>query len=99
MNEIRDESEYPYISECKFCYNGMVRFWLCPNCSSLVGLCDECELIWIDIKGLYENNDKESDGAFPSCPKCKANLADGHFASEKEIDYFGLKKFIKGFSS
>ena len=41
--------EIPYICECGFCEEGLLRFRSCPECEAICAVCDECELVWEDI--------------------------------------------------
>jgi len=85
----------PYVGACPFCGNGILRYWTCKNCSSLLVICNECDLIWKDAAAAAEH--READGTFPDCPNCPATLADGHESSDEEIAANGLDETIAGY--
>jgi hypothetical protein len=85
-----------YFAQCPFCGNGLLRPWTCATCSSVIALCDECELAWADPALIVGNAGTPADGAYPECVVCGGNLAEGRSASAVEIDRAGLRKFIEG---
>ena len=62
--------EAPYISNCGFCEQGMLRFMRCPHCDTVCAVCDECELIWKDIAAVHNQPKSKSSSSFPNCPAC-----------------------------
>ena len=58
--------ERPYIDNCTFCGNGLLRFYRCGSRDKIVALCDECELMWEDIVELSRDPNLSSDSCFPS---------------------------------
>ena len=39
------QQESPYIAQCSFCREGLLRFMRCRQCDAVVAICDQCELI------------------------------------------------------
>ncbi len=64
--------ELPYIGECGFCEQGLLRFRSCPECETICAVCDECELIWSDIAEVSEDPSAKAASAYPKCPACGA---------------------------
>jgi len=67
--------ESPYVNQCKFCGDGLLRLYRCDGCAAIVAMCDECELIWRDVAVISRQADQPSDGAFPACPACGEHQA------------------------
>lgn len=62
--------EMPYITQCSYCKQGLVRFMRCRECDAVIAVCDECELMWRNIASVHSNPRCPSSGSFPSCPAC-----------------------------
>ena len=92
---MRDE-EKPYIGECSFCGNGLLRFYRCHTCDRIVALCDECELMWENIEQVSRDPELPSDSAYPQCPACGDGQATWSIASVEDIEDAGLEKCLAG---
>lgn len=88
--------ERPYIEQCSFCGNGLLRFYRCSNCDDVVALCDECELMWIDIESLAADQNLPADTSYPQCPSC--GLEDSEFTkvTAEELEELKLDRFSAG---
>ena len=64
--------ETPYICECDFCEQGLLRFRSCPECEAICAVCDECELVWEDIAEVSDDPSVKAACAYPRCPVCGA---------------------------
>lgn len=85
---------------CPFCGQGLLRFWKCANCASIILLCDECELVWRDLDEVAEFGDPSHHQAtYPECPNCLNPLVDGHRATDAEIAVAGLGSQVAGRAS
>jgi hypothetical protein len=93
------ESERPYICECGFCGDGLIRFFRCSECDHVVGLCDECELMWEDIERLSHDPNLSADSSFPVCPSCGYPRAKWSRPTVEELEELDLDEFISGESS
>ena len=60
----------PYVAQCGFCEQGLLRPMRCRSCQAIVAVCDECELIWDDLRAVHDNPKAPSAGAQPNCPVC-----------------------------
>ena len=65
-------NEMPYICECGFCEQGLLRFRSCPECEAVCAICDECELVWEDVSEVSDDPTIKASCAFPRCPACNA---------------------------
>ena len=88
--------EKPYISSCSFCQNGLLRFYRCGTCHAVVVLCDECELMWEDVKQVSDDPNQSSDSCYPRCPACGDPTAAWSTASSDEIEDHGLRQYKRG---
>ena len=88
--------ERPYIESCGFCGDGLLRFYRCETCDDVVVLCDECELMWIDIEGLAADQNLPSDTSFPQCPSCGEIEAEFKKVSMQELEELKLDQFSAG---
>ena len=66
MNQV----EYPYICQCGFCEQGLLRPMRCKSCQAIVAICDECELTWQDMEAVSRDPATASSSSFPACPAC-----------------------------
>ena len=89
----------PCVTDCTFCGQGLLRFMTCRNCHSIFAVCDECELLWSDIKQVFNNPDVKSDSNYSgTCPFCKAAANNSYFTTNEEISSKGLDHFISGYA-
>ncbi len=86
----------PYIETCTFCGNGLLRFYRCSNCDEIVAVCDECELMWCDIEGVYRDPNLSSDSSWPQCPSCGMPEAEYEKVTARELEERDLHKFSSG---
>ena len=92
------QEEYPYISECSVCGNGLLRLYQCDSCECVVAMCDECELIWIDVETVHKTPDSPSDGAFPLCPNCETTPESWCMLGSGDAADHDLDTFVAGTS-
>ena len=85
--------ERPYIDSCSFCGDGLLRFLRCKNCETVVVLCDECELMWSDVKAVSEDANLSSDSGYPRCPHCGHDEAEFDWLSMEDLKDHKLEKF------
>jgi len=92
--------DLPYIAFCKYCAeNGLVRFWRCNSCGTVLGVCDECESGWKNIEALFKDNELDSEFVVTEkCPICGNDTCDGKFMISKDVEELHLGDFIKGVS-
>ena len=88
--------ERPFIGSCSFCGDGLIRFYRCTTCDEVVALCDECELMWVDIESLAEDQNLSSDTSFPQSPSCGQADATFENATTQELEDLKLDKFSAG---
>lgn len=88
--------ERPFIESCTFCGNGLLRFHRCKTCDEIVALCDECELMWVDIEQLAEDQNLSSDTSFPQCPSCGEAEAEFENVTLQELEDSKLDRFSAG---
>ncbi len=80
----------PYLGECGFCGNGLLRFWLCEEHDETIALCDECELYWTDPRAVKSDPNHPSSGAYPALE------GNWRAATIDEISDRGLAELIEG---
>ena len=86
-----------YICECPVCGDGLVRFWLYRD--EVVGLCDECELVWNDVRALAdEPSTTGATGSFPDGPDGGGSEEDWQAARHRDVERAGLDGVIAGYS-
>lgn len=83
----------PYIDCCSFCGNGLLRFLRCKTCDQVVVLCDECELMWSDVKAVSEDANLSSDSGYPRCPYCGEPDAKFDWLSSGDLKDLDLDKY------
>jgi len=88
--------EQPYIVQCSFCENGLLRFMRCVACNEVSAVCDECELIWTDIEEVQRDPNSRSSGAFPACPACESKDPNWVSLDTDDIESAGLGGLIAG---
>ena len=94
--------DLPYIVDCGFCEQGLLRFARCRACGAIVAMCDECELVWTDIAAVQANPSMKSTGAFPACPRCAdpdtvsadKTAADWTQLDRSEVERAGLTRYM-----
>lgn len=92
------KTHQPYIAECSFCGDGLLRFFRCSECDGFAAVCDECELMWSDIAAVGEDHEIESDSTYPVCPHCEAEKPDWESPDPDAITHAGLDDSIAGTS-
>ncbi|MGI9243909.1 MAG: hypothetical protein ACR2RV_24140 [Verrucomicrobiales bacterium] len=85
-----------YICECRVCGNGLVRFWKFRD--GVVGLCDECELMWNDVAALSSKPGHRADGSFPAGPGRDGGEAEWKPATRRDVERAELDGSIEGYS-
>ena len=90
------DEERPYIESCGFCGNGLLRFYRCRTCDTIVALCDECELMWHDIALVSQDPNLSSDTSYPQCPSCGEAEAEFANVSMQELEDAELAQFSAG---
>ncbi|MEM9478551.1 MAG: hypothetical protein AAGA58_02695 [Verrucomicrobiota bacterium] len=95
MSEINHESPAePFIGTCAFCEQGKLRLWVAGR--KPVALCDECELFWEDIPGVFADPQIPSSGSFPEGSDGADSPQDWRAAAQDEIDGLELSQFVIG---
>lgn len=82
-----------YITQCGFCQQGHLRFMRCHSCTTVMAVCDECELIWLDISAVQANPRTPAAAAFPSCPACHSKQPYWSRLSRTEIERTSLSRY------
>jgi hypothetical protein len=91
-----NREKFPYITECGFCENGLLRFMRCVQCEAVSAVCDECELIWSDVEAVSADPSCPSSSAYPACPVCGARDAAWTKLEQQEAEEANLGPFIAG---
>ena len=86
--------ESPYVNQCAFCGDGLLRLYRCTGCKTIVAMCDECELIWCDIAEISLKANRPSDGAFPACPVCQPQQVRWVKLDRREIGEANLDAYL-----
>ncbi len=84
----------PYIRQCSFCGDGLLRLYRCQRCDAVAAICDECELIWKDVEDASRDPQRSSDAAFPACPACGTKRAKWSRLSLPQIRSAGLEDYL-----
>ena len=63
---MKHQDKLPHIARCGFCEQGLLRFMRCHSCTTVVAVCDECELVWLDIAAV---KDDPEDAVLVSVPQ------------------------------
>ncbi len=92
----RPQMRKAYICECRVCGNGLVRFWNYRD--NVVGLCDECELVWGDVAVLANKPTTKAGGSFPGGPDRKGAEDDWKRATRRDVERADLDEFVAGYS-
>lgn len=85
-----------YLCECRVCGNGLVRYFLYKG--EVVGLCDECELVWSDAHRLSAKPATKAAGSFPGGPDRKGRESDWKRATWRDVDRAELAGTVAGYS-
>jgi hypothetical protein len=85
-----------FLCECPVCGNGLIRFWNFR--SEIVGLCDECELVWLDPKALMAKPRGKADGSFPGVADKMGLEADWKHATRRDVERAHLDEMVAGYS-
>jgi hypothetical protein len=85
-----------YLARCEFCEQGLLRFMRCDRCHAVVGVCDECELAWSDVRAVHSDPKLKSSSAFPHCPACGATDGITTRLNRSQILRAGLQDCIRG---
>jgi hypothetical protein len=89
-----NEQNRPFIAHCGFCDQGLLRFMRCHSCTTVVAVCDECELVWLDILAVKKDPQRPSSAAFPQCPACHSKQPYWSRLTRKEIQKSSLSRFV-----
>ena len=85
-----------YVCECQVCGNGLIRFWLYRG--TVVGLCDECELVWSDVGALSANPSARAAGSYPGGPDREGKERDWKPATHRDVERARLDGMVAGYS-
>ena len=66
----------------------------CHSCTTVVAVCDECELVWLDIAAVKEDPQRRSSAAFPKCPACHSKQPYWSRLTRKEIEKSTLSRYV-----
>ena len=88
----------PYVTQCQFCGDGLLRFMQCDNCQSAAAVCDECELVWEDIAAVSASPRCQASTAFPHCPHCQEPKATWSTLDGEAVEAATLSNYIGGIS-
>lgn len=90
------KDELPYVSQCAFCDQGVLRFMQCKSCEAIAAVCDECELVWGDIKRVHDDPGAPSSSSFPACPSCNNAKSDWSTLDREGVHHAGLDACVAG---
>lgn len=82
-----------YITQCGFCEQGHLQFMRCHSCTTVVAVCDECELVWLDISAVKADPCVPATAVFPKCPACHSKQPYWSRLSRAEIERTSLSRF------
>lgn len=82
-----------YITQCGFCEQGHLQFMRCHSCTTVVAVCDECELVWLDISAVKADPRVPATAVFPKCPACHSKQPYWSRLSRAEIERTSLSRF------
>ena len=88
--------ESPYITNCGFCEQGLLRFMRCPDCSAVCAVCDECELIWRDIAAVHQEPACASSSSYPKCPACSTASQTWTKLDAEGVSQAELQSYVSG---
>lgn len=92
----RPQMRKAYICECAVCGNGLVRFWKYQG--MVVGLCEECELVWTDLERLSKHPKSRAAGSFPTGPDRRGGQDDWKRATRRDVERSGMDGLVVGYS-
>ncbi|MCB1096690.1 MAG: hypothetical protein KDN22_14020 [Verrucomicrobiae bacterium] len=87
-----NDTAKPFIGECAFCGQGLLRVWIISE--KLAVLCDQCELYWSDISAVANDPMVPATGTLDTSPLAEPHRA----ATSEEIADANLTHFISGYS-
>lgn len=93
---MRPQMRKGYVCECAVCGNGLVRFFVYRG--AVVGLCDECELVWTDLERLKARPKSRPAGSFPTGPDREGGREDWRPATRREVEKCGMDGLVAGYS-
>jgi hypothetical protein len=91
---MKHQDKLPYIARCGFCEQGLLRFMRCHSCTTVVGVCEECELVWLDIAAVKDDPKTRSSSAFPKCPACHSKHAYWSWLTREEVESSSLVRYV-----
>ena len=91
---MKHQDSLPHIARCGFCEQGLLRFMRCHSCTTVVAVCDECELVWLDIAAVKDDPQTRSSSAFPKCPACHSKHAYWSRLTRQEIESSSLSRYM-----
>ncbi|MGI9456179.1 MAG: hypothetical protein ACR2NU_06420 [Aeoliella sp.] len=76
-----------YVGFCRACGTGALGLRTCSGCASVVVVCDECDMAWVDED--FSDPPASSGGETLPCPHCEASLYDepSHWSTRDEVDH------------
>lgn len=89
-------NERPFLGNCSFCGDGLLRFLQCETCEQVVVLCDECELMWADVQAVSDDANLSSDSNYPTCPYCGDENGEFIWLSLEDLVDVKLQQFVGG---
>ena len=92
MAEDSNDTAHPFLSECPFCQQGMLRFWFIGG--SISALCDECDLYWRDPQAIASDPTIPASGTLDP----DSGELDHRAAMKADVEQAGLDDLIAGYS-
>ncbi len=86
----------PYIAQCSFCNQGLLRFMRCRECDAVVAVCDQCELLWRNLAAVHSNPRCPASGTYPACPACGNAEARWSRLTRLKVDEASLNQYVGG---
>ena len=80
----------PNVGPCPFCQQGQLSLAACGSCHAIVALCDECELLWADVRAVCADPQTHSSGTYPTCPACDTEIARWYWLTPEQVTKAGL---------
>jgi hypothetical protein len=93
------EQKFPYLDQCRFCGQGLLRFWQCGTCGAWLVMCDECELVWADVPTVAGDPTGPADAAYPYCPVCGGVGEQWILANDAAVQAGGWGPYVRGWST
>ena len=85
----------PFLGQCPFCNQGMLRFWFINDYMTI--LCDECELRWDDVRAIADDRNTPASGRFEEGEE--SSQVKHHAATYQEILNHHFGDLIAGYST